>query len=164
MFTFVSSNIQKRNQWNTVAKELNINLDIENKEFLEIQDTVQEIAMKKAHDAFEYYGKPVIVEDVSLEIKDWKNNPGPFIKYFPNDILPVGSDATFIICIAVMSQYELKHSTFKTFGKICVPVDNVDSFGFDPVFEINGINLLHIDPDSHPRYLAIKEFLLNLNK
>lgn len=164
MWTFVSSNKQKRNQWKKVAKELNFDLNIEQKEFLEIQDTVQEIAIRKACDAFEYYETPVIVEDVSLEIKDWKNNPGPFIKYFPNDILPVGSDATFVICIATMRGSEIQHFTFKTSGKICTDLNQENSFGFDPVFEIENVNLVDIDPKKHPRYLAIKEFLLHLNK
>jgi inosine/xanthosine triphosphate pyrophosphatase family protein len=98
-----------------------------------------------------------------LEIKDWDNNPGPYIKYFPNHILPVGSLATFVICIAVIKvQSKVECFTFKTSGKICKELHGKNTFGFDSVFEIENINF--IDPKKHPRYIAIETFLTNLNK
>jgi non-canonical purine NTP pyrophosphatase (RdgB/HAM1 family) len=137
IYTLVSSNIQKRNQWKNVANDLNFDLNIENLQLLEIQDSVQEIASRKARDAFEYFRKPVIVEDVSLEIKDWDNNPGPYIKYFPNHILPVGSLATFVICIAVIKvQSKVECFTFKTSGKICKELHGKNTFGFDSVLRL----------------------------
>ena len=42
----------------------------------------REIAEFKAKTAFEKFNFPVLVEDTSLFIEDWKGLPGPFIKWF----------------------------------------------------------------------------------
>jgi inosine triphosphate pyrophosphatase len=51
----------------------------------EIQGTIQEIVMRKAHDAYKLLQKPVLVEDVSLAFDELGNIPGPYIKWWLKD-------------------------------------------------------------------------------
>jgi XTP/dITP diphosphohydrolase len=44
-------------------------------------DTVEEIAISKAQQAFDKLGKPVMVEDGSFHITELNGFPGPYIKY-----------------------------------------------------------------------------------
>ena len=163
-WTFLSSNKQKREQWQNISRELNITFQTIEKGFTEIQGTVSEIALQKARDAFEFLKKPVIVEDVSLEIDKWEKNPGVYIKYFPNNILPIGSKATFIICVAYMSEKGNEtYTTYRARGEICK--GKVES-GFESVFKLDSNNTIldKLDPEYHPRSIISKILLLKLNK
>ena len=48
----------------------------------ELQGSPEEIATRKAREAFKIVGKPVLIEDVSLFFNAYKNLPGPYIKSF----------------------------------------------------------------------------------
>jgi inosine triphosphate pyrophosphatase len=48
---------------------------------------LQQIVEHKVRQAYQLIGRPVIVEDVSLEFTAWGGLPGPFIKFFIEQML-----------------------------------------------------------------------------
>lgn len=119
-----------------------INLD-------EIQSLdVRKIVEHKLREAYRHIGKPVIVEDVGAGLASLNGLPGPFIKFFEQQlgrdalyqIQKAPNDTVTICCIAGF--YDGRHMLFgegKVQGRIMAPRGE-NGFGFDCV----------IVPDNQP--------------
>jgi len=70
-----------------LAKYLKLPVKHKKIELDEIQSLdLRKIVEHKVRQAYSVLGKPVIVEDVSLEFKAWKGLTGPFIRFFVENI------------------------------------------------------------------------------
>lgn len=66
-----------------LAKLLDMPLDHQKVELDEIQSaSLEEIVIRKAKQAYEQIGRPVLVEDVALGFNALHGLPGPFVKFF----------------------------------------------------------------------------------
>jgi inosine triphosphate pyrophosphatase len=115
----------------------------------ELQGEPEEVAAKKALEAYAQTHKPVLVEDTSLCFNAYKGLPGPYIKWFLKNVGPEGlakmvepfpDKTAYAMCIiAYMSPDLEKPQLFvgKTPGRIVEPRGSRD-FGWDPVFQPEG--------------------------
>jgi len=78
----VTSNKNKISEFNAI---MGTNHKVSMLDIPEIQ-LLDEIITHKAKAAFRLIKKPVLVEDISLEIKALKGLPGTFVKYFLNSL------------------------------------------------------------------------------
>ena len=80
MLQFVSSNPNKVRELEGI---LQISIQMNPLELIEIQtDDLTELVIYKARNAFQLSPSPLLVEDTSLYFEQWRNLPGPFIKWF----------------------------------------------------------------------------------
>ena len=104
---------------------------------------LDEVISAKAKNAYQKIKKPVLVEDISLEIKSLKGLPGPFIKFFLNTVGTegtvklVGKGKTDTKVTAAVAIYDGK--IFKIFkgivhGTLSPKDRGAGGFGFDKVF------------------------------
>jgi len=111
-------------------------------------DEIQELDVKKivAHklaQAYAIYKQPVIVEDVSFEVKQWHGFPGPFIKWMENTITASQIPSLLrsrdrAVVYRVVYGYSDGNQT-KFFqgiqrGSISKKAKGTDGFGFDSIF------------------------------
>jgi non-canonical purine NTP pyrophosphatase (RdgB/HAM1 family) len=110
---------------------------------------LDEVISDKAIAAYEKIKKPVLVEDVSFEIKALNGLPGPFVKYFLETIGTEGivemvghhkSDTTAIAAIAIYNGKILKIFKGRVTGTLSGKNRGEHGFGFDKVFIPNGYN------------------------
>lgn len=115
----------------------------------EIQsDDVTEIVLDKAQKAYAEIGQPVFVEDVSLVIDAWGKLPGPFIKYFIENVGAVGilrmlgtetNRKVTAICALGCHDGKMVHTFLgKCAGQISLEIQGDNGFGFDPIFVPEG--------------------------
>lgn len=114
----------------------------------EIQSlNLDEVITHKAKAAYEKIKKPVLVEDVSFEIKVLNGLPGPFVKYFLETVGTKGivemvgrrkSDTTAIAALAIYDGHDLKILKGKAKGTLSKKDKGVGGFGFDKIFIPNG--------------------------
>ena len=79
---FVSSNIHKYQEAKKILDSLGINLGFFKSNLEEIQsNSINDIALNKAKNAFSKCKKPLIVEDDGLFINSLKGFPGPYSSY-----------------------------------------------------------------------------------
>jgi inosine triphosphate pyrophosphatase len=143
---FVTGNMNKVGE----ARQILFNYEIEhlNLDIPEIQGTAEDIVKEKARFACESLGKPVFVEDGSLNLNALNGLPGPYIKEFvqkmklediPKLIEPFNDRSATAICSIgycdptrkpVCIQGEIKGMIVRPRGE--------SSFGWDPIFEPNG--------------------------
>lgn len=82
--TFITSNSNKAKQ---VEKYLGIPVHHKKIELDEIQSLdLEEVVTKKAKEAYKKVGSIVLVEDVSFVIEEFGKLPGPFAKFFGDEI------------------------------------------------------------------------------
>jgi len=104
---------------------------------------LDEVVTQKAMDAFKKIKRPVLVEDISFEIKALNGLPGPFIKFFLKTLGTEGTvklvtkNKTDTIVTAAVAIYDGKKlNLFK--GKVDGTLSKKDrgtgGFGFDKVF------------------------------
>ena len=116
----------------------------------EIQSlNLDEVVADKAIKAYELVKKPVLVEDISLEIKALNGLPGTFIKFFLKTLgtegtvaLVKGKDTTTLVTAAVAIYNGKNLKIFKGSIKGTLSPKNRGNygFGFDKVFIPNGYN------------------------
>jgi len=83
-FTFVTGNNNKAKQ---LRKYLGCSVDYADIDLDEIQSlNLTQIIGHKVHEAYSKLHKPVLVEDVALECSALGRLPGPFIKWFEQEI------------------------------------------------------------------------------
>lgn len=140
--TFITGNINKAEELKQVLSIPigHVKLDLE-----EIQSLIlSEIVEHKVKQAYEKLGKPVLVEDTSLEFKDMNGLPGPFIKWFLKTVGDEGLCKMIksfptreAIAISMFGYYD--GTSFEVFeGKIKgdiaeIPRGNI-GFGWDTIF------------------------------
>src|SRR3989338_5446815 len=75
---------------------LGTNHKVSKNDITEIQSLdLDEVIADKAKKAYQIVKKPVLVEDVSLEIKSLSGLPGPLVKFFDKVFIPKGYRQTF---------------------------------------------------------------------
>jgi len=167
---FVSSNNHKYSEAKKILDSFGINLGFLKSDLEEIQsNSLENIAMAKARDAFSKFKKPLIIEDDGLFIDSIKGFPGPYSSYIFKTIgnkgilnlLKNNRKATFLSIITFCDKNSLESFDGKLNGNIS-KTKKGKGWGFDPIFipnnskktfaEINNKNEL-----SH-RYKALKKF------
>ncbi|RAQ45541.1 non-canonical purine NTP pyrophosphatase [Aspergillus flavus] len=115
----------------------------------EIQGSVEEITREKCRAAAETIGGPVLVEDSALEMRALGGLPGAYVKAFVetigneglNRILSAFDDKSAeAVCTFGYSQgpgHEPLQFQGRLQGRI-VPARGVSSFGWEPIFEVEG--------------------------
>ena len=167
---FVSSNIHKFREVKKILNSFQINIQFFKLNLEEIQsNSIKEIAIKKAQDAFSKCKKPLIIEDDGLHIDSLGGFPGPYSSYVQKpignqgilDILKKNRSAKFISNITYRDKKNFKSFEGRLFGTISKS-EKGKGWGFDPIFipknlkktfgELNDKNNF-----SH-RYKALKKF------
>ena len=127
-----------------INKILGTNHKISKIEIPEIQSlNLDEVIAEKAKTAYKLIKKPVLVEDVSLEIKALKGLPGTFVKFF---IATLGTEGTVALvknkktdtkvtdAIAIYDGKNLKVFKGTVYGTLSLKNRGSYGFGFDKVF------------------------------
>lgn len=110
---------------------------------------LDEVIIAKAKAAYEKIKKPVLVTDVSLEIKALNGLPGPFVKYF---LMTLGAEKTVklikgkntktkvIDAVAIYDGRTLKVFKGEAYGHLIDKARGKHGFGFDFVFIPDGFS------------------------
>ena len=143
MLQFVSSNPNKVRELEGI---LQISIQMNPLELIEIQtDDLTELVIYKARNAFQLSPSPLLVEDTSLYFEQWRNLPGPFIKWFIKsltleklvELLSQGENlkARAVCVLAFTSDGEKVHCfEGEVLGEIVAPRGD-HGFGWDPIFQ-----------------------------
>ncbi|MFB5617592.1 MAG: RdgB/HAM1 family non-canonical purine NTP pyrophosphatase [Nitrosopumilus sp.] len=167
---FVSSNSHKYREAKSILDLFGINLGFLKSDLKEIQsNSLHDIAIAKARDAFSKFKKPIIIEDDGLFIDSISGFPGPYSSYVFKTIgnkgilnlLKNNRKAKFVSIITYCDKTSLESFNGKLDGKISKSQKGT-GWGYDPIFipnnskktfaEINNKNEL-----SH-RFKALKKF------
>ena len=167
---FVSSNSHKYHEAKSILDSFGINLGFLKSNLEEIQsNSLCDIAISKARDAFSKFKKPILIEDDGLFIDFIGGFPGPYSSYVFKTIgnkgiinlLKNNRKAKFISIITYCDKTLLKSFEGKLNGKISKSQKG-KGWGYDPIFipdnskktfaEMNDKNEL-----SH-RYKALRNF------
>lgn len=182
---FVTGNENKKAEFYRIVGIENIkkyNIRHHKEDSVKIQDTVEKISHNKCMQFvkkitnYESDIQGVICEDVSLEFNALNGLPGPYIKYFINDLglqklynLIANKDDHNAVAICCYTFFNCKHTIYKQFigkthGTIVAPRGD-NKIGWDEIFQPNGSNLTFAemsreekDKYSH-RADAINQFL-----
>ena len=139
---FVSSNIHKFREVKKILNSFQINIQFFKLNLEEIQsNSIKEIAIKKAQDAFSKCKKPLIIEDDGLHIDSLYGFPGPYSSYVQKTIgnqgiinlMKADRSAKFVSNITYCDKYCFKSFEGKLFGTISKS-EKGNGWGFDPIF------------------------------
>ena len=139
---FVSSNIHKFREAKKILNSFQINIQFFKLNLEEIQsNSIKEIAIKKAQDAFSKCKKPLIIEDDGLHIDSLYGFPGPYSSYVQKTIgnqgiinlVKADRSAKFVSNITYCDKYCFKSFEGKLFGTISKS-EKGNGWGFDPIF------------------------------
>ena len=139
---FVSSNKHKFHEAKKILSSFGIDLGFYKSELEEIQsDSIQQIASKKACNAFAKLKKPVIVEDDGLFINSLGGFPGPYSSYVFKTIGNSGilnlvknnRSAKFVSIISFVDKNCSKSFEAKIDGRIS-KIQKGKGWGYDPIF------------------------------
>ena len=167
---FVSSNNHKYQEAKKILDSFGIRLGFIKSNLEEIQsNSLKEIALCKAKDAFSKCKKPLIIEDDGIFINSLNGFPGPYSSYVFKTIgnkgilnlLKQNRTAKFVSIITYCDKKILQSFDAKLDGSISKNIQG-KGWGYDPIFipnnskktfaELNNKNEL-----SH-RYKALKKF------
>lgn len=165
---FVTGN---QNKADYLAKFLDHPIDHQKIDLDEIQSmNLKEIVEHKVKQAYQKIKKPVIVEDTSLEFKALGGLPGPFIRFFVDNMslldicsLLDGRNRTAIVRCA-MGYFDgkvLKIVEKKKMGRIAKKPLGENGWDWDKIFIINGRDATNAqlnDVEYQKNYLALKPF------
>lgn len=137
----VTSNQSKIDEINAI---LGTSHQVSTVDVAEIQTfDLDELITAKAKAAFEKIKKPVLVADVSFEIKSLNGLPGPFVKFFLTTLGTVGtvklikgkSTKTKVTdVVAIYDGHKLKIFKGTIYGTLVAKNRGANGFGFDKVF------------------------------
>ncbi len=139
---FASSNNHKYQEAKKILNSFGIKLGFFKLNLEEIQsNSLNDIAVKKAKDAFSKIKKPIIIEDDGLFIESLNGFPGPYSSYVFKTIgnkgvlqlLKTKRQAKFISIITYCDQKILKSFDAKLDGKISKFQKGL-GWGYDPIF------------------------------
>ena len=138
---FVTTNKDKLAEINDI---LGTNHKVSAIDIPEIQSLdLDEVITQKAKEAYKKIKKPILVEDISLEIKSLKGLPGTFIKYFLNTVGTEGTvrmagdaktDTKVTAAVAIYDGRDLKIFKGTVYGTLSPKNKGKHGFGFDKVF------------------------------
>jgi inosine triphosphate pyrophosphatase len=175
LFTLVTGNKGKLAEWQRLVPA-DFQLDATDIDLPEIQSLdSREIAADKARRAYEIVGKPVVVEDLAAGLNILNGLPGPFIKFFQQEL---GTNALFQLAgkesTATVSCTACYYDgTSYIFGEgivhgTAVQARGDNGFGFDFCFVPHGQTMTYAemtpaqkDTVSHRR-LAVDDLLAQL--
>lgn len=151
--TFITGN---ENKAKFLAGWLGMELDCQKLELDELQSfDLHQIVEHKVRQAFSLLKTPVLVEDVSLTFNALGKLPGPFIKWFLQelsrqqlcDLLDSFTDrsATSAISYCWFDGERLKFFDGSLSGTIPTSPRGDSGFGFDPIFVPNGSPKTHAE-------------------
>ncbi len=166
--TFITGNQDKADY---LAKYLgipvkHIKLDLEEIQSLDLKEIVEH----KVRQAFEKLNSPVIVEDVSLEFEALGSLPGPFIKYFVENVPfeticnMVNGQSRKATARCVFGYYDGEHlELFEGMlnGEIALVPAGENGFGWDRLFIPEGYSVTRAElneEDNKKTYMQIKPF------
>lgn len=177
---FVTGNESKVRE---VGRILEIPLEIKKIELDEIQGLdLEKVALDKLNRAYEIVKRPVMIDDVSLELDEWNCFPGPLVKWM---LKGGGGEADLVL--KMLGSEKNRRVTAKLAigfhdgisphvfigearGKIATEIMGENGFGWDPVFIPDGFSLSYAQMDpkekdkiSH-RGGALRKFKDFLNK
>ena len=170
---FASSNEHKFEEAQRILSNLGVNIKLFKTTLEEIQsNSLNEIAKRKAIDAFTKIQKPIIIEDDGLFINSLNGFPGPYSSYAYDTIGNKGiiqllqntehRDAKFVAIIAYCNGVdEVKLFESSIPGKISKEIEK-GGWGYDPIFIPDGesktfANVSDKDKFSH-RSASLKKF------
>jgi XTP/dITP diphosphohydrolase len=128
------------------AAMLGIEVTAVKRDLPEIQSlVVREVAARKAADALQLLGEPVLVDDTGLAVEEWNGLPGAFIAWFLNSVgLPgilnmahglTSRRATVTTAIgyaAPGTPVQVFQGTLR--GSLATSPRGTSGFGYDPIF------------------------------
>ncbi len=167
---FVSSNTHKFTEVKKILNSFGIQIQFSKLNLEEIQsNSIKEIAIKKAQDAFSKCKKPLIIEDDILYIDSLDGFPGPYSSYVQKTIgnqgiinlLKKNRSAKFISTITYYDKNNFQSFEGKLTGSISKSQKG-EGWGFDPIFipknkKNTYAELIDKNNISH-RYKALKKF------
>jgi len=167
---FVSSNNHKYQEAKIILDSFGIKLGFIKSTLEEIQsNSLKEIALCKAKDAFSKCKKPLIIEDDGIFINSLNGFPGPYSSYIFKTIgnkgilnlLKQNRKAKFISIITYCDKHILQSFDAKIDGSISKSVKG-KGWGYDPIFIPNNLQKTFAELNnknelSH-RYKALKKF------
>ncbi len=167
---FVSSNTHKFKEAQEILNSFGISVEFFKLNLQEIQsNSIREIALQKAQDAFSKCKKSLIIEDDGLCIDSLGGFPGPYSSYVHKTIgnkgilnlLKKNRNAKFISTIVYCDKKNLEFFEGKIDGAISKS-EKGDGWGYDPIFIPKNLKktfgeLTHKNNLSH-RYKALKKF------
>ena len=167
---FVSSNNHKYQEAKTILDSFGIKLGFIKSTLEEIQsNSLKEIAVSKAKDAFSKCKKPIIIEDNGIFINSLNGFPGPYSSYVFKTIgnkgilnlLKQNRKAKFVSIITYCDKNILQSFDAKIDGSISKYVKG-KGWGYDPIFIPNNLKKTFAELNnknelSH-RYKALKKF------
>lgn len=154
---FVTSNENKIKEFKRIVDFHTIkDLEIKTYKFdsIEIQGSVTDISRNKCEQVVKYISEyplteqadGILVEDVGLEFNALNGLPGPYIKYFSEDLGPMGlyelvehKDDKTAQAVCVYTYYDIEAMTYtqhigRTNGTIVSPRSGPENFGWDSIF------------------------------
>lgn len=175
--TFITGNSKKAEY---LEKLLGLKIKNQKLSLEEIQSLdVSEIVEHKVKQAYELVGSPVLVEDVSLEFEELNGLPGPFIKFFVDNVpfericnlVKENRKATARCVFGYYDGVNLKLIEGKLEGKVATKPSGENGYGWDKIFIPNGYEITRAEmneEDNHKTYMIskpiekVREFLLTL--
>lgn len=175
--TFISGNAKKAEY---LEKLLGLKIKYQKLELDEIQSLdLHKIVEHKVRQAYDLIKSPVIVEDVSLEFEDLHGLPGPFIKFFIDNIpfekicnlVKENRNATTRCVFGYFDGTTMKLFEGAQNGKIPTVPKGDNGYGWDRLFIPEGYSQTRAEmneEDNHKVYILskpieeVREFILSL--
>ncbi|EPS37619.1 hypothetical protein H072_8665 [Dactylellina haptotyla CBS 200.50] len=155
--TFVTGNAGKLAEVQAILGKY-IEIDNHGLDLEEIQGSIEEVSSAKCRKAAEILKGPVLTEDTCLCFKALNGLPGPYIKWFMQGIGHSGLNKLLAgfedksaeaVCTFAFSEgpgCEPMIFQGRTEGKIVCP-RGPPKFGWDPIFEYEGVTYAEMDKD-----------------
>jgi len=162
--TFITGNVAKAEY---LAKTINMPIAHQKVELDEIQSLdLEKIAEHKAKQAYDILKTPVLVDDASLRFDCMGNLPGPFIRWFIDEIgnekickMISGDRSAYTeICFGLYDGKELKLFKPGIKGRIAESPRGENGFGYDMIFIPEGYDKTWAEMDDEEKS---KTFLRN---
>ncbi|ELP88562.1 inosine triphosphate pyrophosphatase, putative [Entamoeba invadens IP1] len=162
----ITGNPNKAKEIQQILSDINLHIEILPLNLLEIQGSPLKIIEYKAKEAIKQSTTPVIVEDVSFNLKCLGDNlPGPYIKYFVQSIGAEGLfkiadgfkvyEAQAVISIGIIRSIDDKVVSIQSIieGKVVKPRGQ-NGFGFDGCFVPNGYDKTYAEMSDEEKNLC----------
>lgn len=175
--TFITGNSNKAEY---LEKLLGLKIKHQKLDLDEIQSLdLHKVVEHKVRQAFDLIRSPVLVEDVSLEFEELNSLPGPFIKFFVDNVpfekicnlVKENRKATARCVFGYFDGINLELIEGKLEGRISFEPKGENGYGWDKIFIPNGYEVTRAEmneEDNHKTYMItkpindVREFLLNL--